>query len=373
MKKQLPILFVTMFLFLSQVCYGQKMEQRFKFIVDSTYQAHPNAVGIMIHVASPNKDISWTYAVGYADKVKKQKVNKDQPVLLASNTKTYMAAAILKLVENGKLQLNDPIKKHLPIKTNILLEKTGYDVNKITVRQLLSHTSGITDYVNDAYFKYVGEHPKHAWTRKEQIELAMKMAKPVEAGKTFVYGDINYLLLSEVLERETGKPFYIAISDLLDFKKLHLHSTWFINLEKKPVNTGALAHQYSDTYHWDSFDLDPSWDVYGGGGLASNTKDLALFFQYLFNGKIIKDTAVLSQMYAYTVPREASNNYCLGLYNFPSFFGNRGYYHGGWWGTDVMYLPELNTTVAVFTLEREQRDLNAEISNKIVQLIKAMR
>lgn len=359
-----------LFLFLSTICFGQQYEQRFNSILDSTYQANQDAVGIMIHVEAPDKNVSWTHAVGYSDKNNNEKINKDQPVLIASNTKTYVSASILKLVESKELHLQQPIKDLLLKNTKVLLERNGYDLNKITVRNLLSHTSGITDYVTDSYFKFVGENPQHQWTREEQIKLAMKIAKPVEAGKTFAYGDINYLLLSEIIETKMGKPFHKAVRELLDFKKLNLNNTWFVDLEKKPKQTMPFAHQYSSKYNWDSYQFNPSWDLYGGGGLASTTKDAALFFQYLFEGKIIKDKEVLSQIHTYSDPREANNNYCLGLYAFPSFFGNSGYYHGGWWGTDVMYLPELNATISVFTLLKEKRNLNPEISHKIIELLK---
>lgn len=357
-------------LFTGTFSYGQKPELQFQQIVDSTYQANQDAIGIMIHVEAPDKNISWTYATGYADKDRNEKIDNDQPVLIASNTKTYVSAAILKLVENGKFQLDQTIKNLLLKKTQVLLEKNGYDLDKITVRNLLSHQSGITDYVTDSYFKFVGNNPNHQWTRDEQIESAMKIAKPLKPGKTFAYGDINYLLLSEIIETKTGKPFYVSIRKLLDFKKLDLNSTWFVDLEKKPAKTLIFAHQYSSTYGWDSTLLNPSWDLYGGGGLASTTKDLALFFQYLFEGRIIKDKKILSEIDTYPHPKAATNNYCLGLYNFPSFFGNRGYYHGGWWGTDVLYLPELNTTISVFTLLKEKRDLNPEISHKIIEILK---
>ncbi|KGL63501.1 D-alanyl-D-alanine carboxypeptidase [Polaribacter sp. Hel1_85] len=337
--------------------------------MDSTYQANRDAIGIMIHVESPNKNISWTSAVGYSNKNTKEKINKDQPLLIASNTKTYVSATILKLVENGHIELDQPIKRLLHKKTKKLLNKNGYDLNKITIKHLLSHTSGITDYVNNNYFEFVDKNPNYKWTRDEQIELAMQIANPIQAGKTFAYGDINYLLLSEIIESTTGKPFYISIRELLDFKGHHLNTTWFIDLEDKPLHSLPLAHQYADIYDWDSYNLNPSWDLYGGGGLASNTKDLALFFQLLFEGKIIKDVNILSKIYSYVIPKEQSKNYCLGLYNFPSFFGNKAFYHGGWWGTDVIYLPELNTTISVLTLLKERRGLNAEISREIIKIL----
>ncbi len=356
-------------LLISNIGNAQELEEKFQHVLDSTYQKNKSAIGIMIHVESPNKNISWTYAVGFSDMNTKDKLNKNQPVLIASNTKTYVSAAILKLVENGKLELNQPIQELISKQTKKLLQESGYHSNEITVKHLLSHTSGITDYVDDAYFKFVDENPNYKWTRDEQIKLAMKKASPTEAGKTFAYGDINYLLLSEIIEQKTELPFYTAIRALLDFKEHNLNATWFVNLEDTPLNTLTLAHQYANKYNWDSCNLDPSWDLYGGGGLASNTKDLALFFQLLFEGKIIKDETILAQIHTYIIPREESKNYCLGLYNFPSFFGHKAYYHGGWWGTDVIYLPEFNTTISAFTLLKEKRGLNAEISHKILKLL----
>lgn len=363
---------VILFLGFSSISYAQDTELRFKKILDSTYQANQDAVGIMIHVEFPDHEISWTYATGFSDQYGKEKIDKNQPFLIASNTKTYVAVSILKLVENKKLQLNQPIEELLSKKTKKILLKSGYNLNEITIRNLLSHTSGITDYVTASYFDKVAENPNHQWTREEQIALAMKIARPLDPGKTFAYGDINYLLLSEIIEKETGKLFFTAIRELLDFKKLKIDATWFVNLEKKPESTLAFAHQYSKAYGWDSEKLNPSWDLYGGGGLASTTKDLAMFFQYLFEGKIIKDKKVLAEIYTYTDPREPNNNYCLGLYNFPSFYGHRGYYHGGWWGTDVMYLPDLNATISVCTLLKEKRDVNPEISHKIIGIVKQL-
>ena len=238
------------------------------------------------------------------------------------------------------------------------------------VSNLLSHSSGITDYVDDDYFTFIKENPKYQWTRKEQIELAMKLAKPVAAGTTYAYGDINYLLLTEIIEQKTGQPFYTAIRNLLAFEKHNLNNTWFVDLEEKPEGILPFTHQYSDEYNLKSNELNPSWDLYGGGGLASTTKDLALFFQLLFEGKIINDKAVLALLHANVLPKEISKNYCLGLFNIPSFFGDNVYYHGGFWGTDVVYIPKINTSISIFTLVREKRKLNVSINSEIIKILK---
>ncbi len=369
MKKIDPIFLTTLLLFLSAGVKAQSVEKKFQQVLDSVYNANKDAVGIMVHVESPDKNISWTSAVGYADKATKETLNKNQPALIASNTKTYVAVAVVKLVEQGKIKLDQPIANLINPQTKALLAGDGYNMNQITVRHLLSHTSGIADYVNDDYFQFVNEHHDYQWSRDEQIQLSVKVGEPLaEPGKKFSYGDINYLLLTEIIENQTNKPFYTAIRDLLGFKRYKLNATWFVNLEERPKNVLPLAHQYYDKYTWDSAKLNPSWDLYGGGGLASTTKDLAMFFQLLFEGKIIKDKKLLEQMHTYVLPQEESI-YCLGLRKI-SFHGTTGYYHGGFWGTDVMYIPDMNTTISVFTLQKDKRSLNAEISNKILQIIK---
>lgn len=108
---------------------------------------------------------------------------------------------------------------------------------------------------------------------------------------------------------------------MLEFEKHHLNSTWFVGLESKSEGIMPFAEKYSSLFKESSSSLDPSWDLYGGGGLASNTKDLAFFFQLLFEGKIIKDHSILKSIYTYVLPKEEST-YCLGLRNIFFFWRN---------------------------------------------------
>lgn len=370
MKKPIQIFLIALFLTLSTGVTAQSVEKKFQQVLDSVYKANKDAVGIMIHVESPDKNISWTSAVGYANKETQEAINENQPAIIASNTKTYVAAAIVKLVEQGKLQLNQPIENSINPKTKQLLQGDGYNVNQITIKHLLSHTSGIADYINDEYFAFVFENKSHEWSRDEQIQFAIEKGEPIaEAGKVFKYGDINYLLLTEIIENKTGKPFYTAVRQLLDFKKHKLNATWWYSLEDYPKNVLPLVEQYYKEYDVAVSDLHPSFDLYGGGGLAATTKDLAMFFQLFFEGKIIKDKKLLEQMHTYVLPKEESI-YCLGVQNISFYRIITGYYHGGFWGTDAMYIPDMNTTISVYILEKGKRDLNAEISYKILQLIK---
>jgi D-alanyl-D-alanine carboxypeptidase len=224
--------------------------------------------------------------------------------------------------------------------------------------------------VDSTYFAFVNDNPRYQWTRDGQIKRTVAIGAPLaEAGEQFKYGDINYLLLTEVIEKQTGKPFYIAIRELINYQSHGLNATWFVNLEAKPTELPNMAHQYWGKYEWDSHDLNPSWDLYGGGGIASTVKDAARFYQTLFEGKIITDKVLLDQMTTFVLPNEQSN-YCLGLRVIHFLGETTGYYHGGFWGTDVMYLPEHNATIAVFTLQRDERGINAHISKRFIQILK---
>lgn len=345
---------------------AQPADTYFKQTVDSFYAANPKAVGIIVDIEAPGRHLSWKYATGYSNAKTKQKLSPNRPVLIASNTKTYVAAAIMLLVEKKKIKLDEPIAKLIKPATASLMENAGYHLQDITIKQLLSHTSGITDYANEAYFDTVDKHKRHKWTRDEQIQLAVHTGGPYAApGDSFRYADMNYLLLTEVLERQTKLPYYIAIRSMLNYAGNGIRETWFANLEPAPKHTMPLAHQYWEKLHWDSYDLDPSWDLYGGGGIIATTQDMALFYKQLFGGHIITDTAVLNAMHQ-DVPSKSKVNYCLGIRKL-SFNGHIAYYHGGFWGTDVIYFPDLNTTIAITILERAQRDISADIAKKIIK------
>ncbi|MBL7713611.1 MAG: serine hydrolase [Chitinophagaceae bacterium] len=348
-------------LFCTSGANAQAIEKRLQHIADSFYQAIPNTTGIVIHVAAPDEQLSWSYATGYADKNTKQLLAADQPVLIASNTKTYVAAAILKLCEQGKVALEDPVGPLISERSRILLQNDGYELDAIHIRHLLSHSSGISDYTEGDYFDFVNTHRQYHWTRDEQIERTVEITQPLAApGDTFKYADVNYLLLTEIIEQQTHKPFYTAIRALLGYNRLKLRQTWFTELEPSPEDGKELAHQYWSKYPWDSYDLDPSWDLYGGGGIAATAADLAWFFQYLFEGRIVQDKQLLRAMHT-----EVLNHYCLGVKNI-QVGGLEAWYHGGFWGTDAAYFPALNCSVSVFILQKDERDKGGAICKEIV-------
>jgi D-alanyl-D-alanine carboxypeptidase len=344
----------------------------FQTILDSVYEAHEDAIGIIAHIEAPDKKMSWSGAVGLSNKITKETLKSDQPVLIASNTKTYVAVTILRLIEQGELKLEDPIFKYITNTSKIVLSEDGYDVYNITVRDLLSHTSGIFDYAETkAYLEKIIINPKHHWTRNEQIKFAMDLGEPLgNAGDVFGYSDTNYLLLTEVIESITNKAFHIAMRELIDYNALKLSATWFSSLETYPKDAKPMAYQYVSSAGLNSYNVNHSFDLYGGGGLAATAKDLALFSQSVFTNKVFKNNKILQLLQTKANPKQPmEGNYYLGLTSV-NYNNIKGYGHNGFWGTVVNYFPELNASIAVVVLEQDQKHLRVDLNRVLVKALK---
>ncbi|MDT0559679.1 serine hydrolase domain-containing protein [Ichthyenterobacterium sp. W332] len=377
MQKTLSIL-ITLLLFWSCKTETKEhkisevsIEQKLQSVLDSIYFKNTNAIGILTHVESKAHNLSWNGAAGYSDKNKSSLVS-EQPVLIASNTKTFISVAILRLVEMSQLKLNQSIDSLIFKDTNVLLKSNNYNTSDISILHLLNHTSGISDYATtDDYITMVKDNPSHRYSRDEQIRLAMTLGSPLgNPGDVFSYADVNYLLLSEVIEGLTDKPFYTSVRELLKYSELGLTNTWFSTLEDYPKHCLPLAHQYWTSEGLDSYKVDHSFDLYGGGGIASTSKDLALFSQNLFNQNIFDQPNTIDLIYTKAAPKEPmEGDYYLGLSSI-NVGGFKGYGHGGFWGTAVNYFPELDTSISVFVLERDKRILRSDINKAFIKILK---
>ena len=354
----------------------------YQSIVDSIYQANQESIGLMVHIESLKNGISWSGSAGYSDKEKQNSLSPDQPALIASSIKTYISAAILRLQEEQKLNIEDSIEEHLSKKTAALFRNDGYEIDKIKIKHLLSHTSGIDDYVNDDYFKFIDKNPKHRWTRDEQIQLAIKVGDPLgKPQEVFKYADVNYLLATEIIEKKTQKPFYTGMRELLKYEQLGLKNTWFPTLEETPTSSKELVHQYWNVEEWgeskmniswDSYDHDISWDLYGGGGIATTMEELAQFSSFLFNDKIIENKEILNLLLKEVPTIGGSENiYRLGIAD-ATVKGLQSLGHGGFWGTMVFYIPQLDAAISVCVLERngKMEAIQSSMNSLAVELTK---
>ncbi len=341
---KITLFFVLSFALLSHECDCQIiLEDRFQKALDG--QINDMVPGVLAHIESPDRGISWSGASGFSDRDRRTKLNPHQSFRIASVTKTFVAATILRLWEDKKLSLDDPLSRYISVEHARILSSGGYDTNTITLRHLLTHSSGLYDHAqSDEFMKRILGDPAHEWTRTEQIESAIAWGRPVgTAGEKFSYSDTGYILLGEVIENITGKSLNDAILETLDLRHLGIKNTLFEGF--RPPEQEDRIHQYYNGV--DTYDFSPSIDYFGGGGLISTTSDLAAFFQCLFSNKVFLNESTLDTMlYQPEYESTPSMDYRMGIFRI-LVNDIEAYTHSGFWGTQVVYIPSMNTTIAV--------------------------
>ena len=271
----------------------------------------------------------------------------DTPVRVASNTKTFVAATVLRLWEQGRIDLDAAIGPLMSPRLDELMRNGGYDTARITVRHLLSHSAGIYDHAQDErYLPLVLSQPGKHWTREDQLRLAVTWGKPLNLpGTVFKYSDTGYILVGDIIERITGQSLGKAIRTQLQLDRLKLQSTWWELLEDKPCHAPWRARQFIGDA--EVTDLDASVDLHGGGGLVMSAKDLAILTAALFEGRLFDRPGTLQEM-LWQGPHKGADGYRLGV--FVGQANGRDYYwHSGYWGSVAYYVPDTGIAVAGVT------------------------
>ena len=334
--------------------------------IDADLVAHPEIPGEVVSVRAPGLDEQA--ARGFADVAAKTPLQVDTPFRVASVTKTFVAAAVLRLVEQHQVALDQPIARYVSPDTKALLTRGGYEPGTITVRELLNHTSGLFDYAaSTAYDTLNTTDPGHHWTPREQLQFAMDHGHPLAApGRRYHYADTNYVLLGEILERSTGHPLAAAVRDEVGFDRLGLDQTYWESFEPARPGQAPRAHQYYDR-SFDNIKLDASADLYGGGGLISTVGDLTRFFRGLFDGKVFASSATLREMLTVTKPaRHAGAG--LGIFA-TKIAGERCWGHPGYWGTEAFACPKSSMAFALATNQANEDDLDTTAVERTIVAI----
>jgi D-alanyl-D-alanine carboxypeptidase len=283
----------------------------------------------------------WESAKGYAKIEDKTSMQLCHLQYLQSVSKTYMAVAILKLYEEGKIILDEPIKKYLPQKYYRYL--TGADA--VTVRMLLNHTSGIPDYnFRPAYVTYLLQHPNHYFVPEDYLKYIKGKKLDFPPGSKHVYSNINYVILSMIADSLAGDHAKL-INDVI-FKPLGLVHTFYRG------DPGYLKFSELPNSYWDRYSdgilenasqlqrMNVSTLV-GDDGIVTTPVDAIRFLQGLVEGKLVSDST-LRQMKTWVNNAKGDPIYGLGLVHF-SKNGHEAFGHSGGGigaGCDLYYFPE---------------------------------
>lgn len=223
---------------------------------------------------------SWSGAAGLVERDSTEPAGADDPVRIASVTKSMVAAVVLQLVDEGKLQLDQRVDELLP----------GLLPKSVTVRQLLDHTSGIPDYLTGLdTAQQIASRADDSVTDDELIWKASAMPWTSEPGQEFSYSNTNYVLLGRIVADLDGKPVGQSLQDRI-FEPLQMTDTTY------PTDAdiaGDALHGYvlENGIYTDVTEYDASiWS--SGAAVVSTVGDLNTFFRALFDGMLIPQNLI---------------------------------------------------------------------------------
>ncbi len=272
---------------------------------------------------------------GYEPKSKKDTVNENTSFHIASVSKTFTAMAVLKLKEEGKLQLSDLLSKYFP----------SFDYPGVTIQTLLNHRTGIPNY---QYFMEKLKWPVTIMMRNQDVldYLILHKASIEDMGvadRHFSYSNTNYVLLALLIEKITGTP-YPAYLQQTFFDPLQMqHSFAYTRADsaRASFNYDGRGNRIQNNY------LD---EVYGDKNIYSTPRDLLIWDRALSSRLLFKDSTLQAAFTGYSNEKPGIKNYGLGwrMNNYPN--GKKVIFHNGWWhGNNAAFirLPEEDATIIV--------------------------
>lgn len=303
LKKIYLLLFVAILTVHGNTLQAQEFDQSKMDLYFNVLDTNHKFMGSV--AAAKDGKIVYQRSVGYADIESGKKANANTKYRIGSITKTFTATLVMKAVEAQLLSLNQAINKWFPSVKN---------AEKITVQQLLNHSSGVHSVTDNAdYMTWNSQQKPEA----EMLELIVKGGSDFDPGTKSAYSNSNYILLTFILQK-TFKKSYSEI--------LKTHITRPLKLANTYVGSKIdISNNEARSYQWEgNWSLEKETDMsvpLGAGSIVSTPSDLVIFASALFNGKVIKKENVEKM-------KTLNNNYGLGLITAP-FYDKTCYGHTG--------------------------------------------
>lgn len=300
--------------------------------------------GIVIATWTPEG--YWASASGYSKIETKMPMQACHLQYSQSVAKTYMAVAILKLYEAGKIKLDEKITAYLP--SDVTDKVTG--AGQVTVRMLLNHTSGIAEY-NDkpAYVSYLLQHPLHQFSTMDYLDYIDGAEMQFEPGSKRSYTNTNYLLLALIGDQLAGDHAKYIRDQI--FVPLGLINTYYRE-NANYLDKQDLVNSYWDRYsngileNCSQMQNVNVGSLIGDDGIIATPVDYVKFLKGLFEGQLLT-ASTMEQMLTFVKndTGEYSYGYGLGIHNDPyKQYDEYGHTGGGIGaGCELGYLPDFNT------------------------------
>ncbi|MFD8632877.1 serine hydrolase domain-containing protein [Streptomyces sp. NPDC059533] len=320
--------------------------------------AEAHVPGVMVHLSAPGKG-SYVKAFGIADKATRAPMRTDMNMRIGSVTKTFTVTALLQLVDQGKVGLDDPIGKYISGVPN---------GDRITLRQLAEMRSGLFNYSEDPGFdKAFFTDPDRPFTPQELLAYSFKHPVMFEPGAKFYYSNTNLILLGLVVEKQTGQH----LDDYINNKVVapaKLPNTLFpVGAEFPKPHAHGYTNQTLTGKVEDSTDWNPSWG-WAAGAMISNLDDMTSWAKTLATGSLLTPATQAQRLKV--IGALPGTGYGLGIFNLQGWIGHNGSLPG--YEAVVTYMPPAQATMVILlntdiTAEGEEPStLFAEAITKIV-------
>jgi CubicO group peptidase (beta-lactamase class C family) len=290
-------------------------------------------------LVAKNGQILYEQYNGFANFKTKKQIDKTTPLHIASVSKVLTAAAILKLINAEKMELDQ--------KVNTILKEFPYP--EVSIRTLLNHRSGMRNY---SYFT----DKKEIWDKHKTITnqdlLTLMATKNIDLEyKTdthFSYCNTNYAMLALVIEKITGLSYKEAMKQII-FKPLAMKDTYVFDYQKDKKKAIPSYKSNKTEIGLDFLDA-----IYGDKNIYSTPRDL-LKFDRARSSSTFLNPKLLNQIYiGYSNERKGKRNYGLGIRMINWENGKDLYYHNGWWhGSTSSYVPLRKENVTIIALSNK--------------------
>jgi CubicO group peptidase (beta-lactamase class C family) len=345
--------------FCSSNLFGQTVPEK----LDNYFNTTLNPINGNILVAENGKAI-YKKSFGFADIKNKIPNSETSRFNIASISKTFTSVAVLQLKEKGKLNIDDPVKKYL----------SEFRYADITIRHLLSHTSGLPDF--NLYDDLYEKEPLRIVSNKDILPSLNQWKEPLpfKPGEKWDYSNTNYNVLALVVEKVSGRDFQDYLQENI-FSKAKMSDTYLLEdfpHRRKDANR-VLNHRLIRPYAENPIDIDNKmFEVFnaityrlsglkGQGKVISTANDLLKYDQSLYNGILLKQ-ATLDEAFtptklnngelAETFMKLGKNYYGLGWFIFDDVSKGKIVWHtGGIPGSLSIFLRNISKNQTVVSLD----------------------